>query len=243
MSIYFVSDFHFGEGAPSAEARKLQIFDSFLKKIESDLEHLVILGDLFDFWFEYRDLIPKRNLGVLFRLRELIDAGIPVTYVSGNHDHWLGDFLNSEIGITVVGDKLELETPNGKILAMHGDGLAKSDWKYRLLKKVLRNRFCIALYRLWPPSLAFWLAKVAANSSRRHSVRRPRERFLEQYRDYARHVLDQGYFAFVCGHTHHPEFQRFNNYYYVNSGDWLTHFSYVRFAEGEFQLESMLKPD
>ncbi|MFH2055316.1 MAG: UDP-2,3-diacylglucosamine diphosphatase [bacterium] len=240
MAIYFLSDFHLGEGDAATEARKLERFKEFISRSRADLEHLVLLGDLFDFWFEYRHLIPKRNLQLLFLLRDLLASGVPITYVTGNHDHWIGDFLSVELGIEVVGDRLELDTGAGKILAMHGDGLAKSDWKYRLLKKVLRNRVCIALYKLLPPSLAYWLAYGAAQSSRRHTAKRPRDRFLEEYREYGRQMLAGDYCAFICGHTHHPELLRFGEKYFLNTGDWISHFSYIRFADGEFQLLSML---
>jgi len=240
MAVYFLSDFHLGGSEPAQETRKLGLFEEFIARHRDDLEHLVLLGDLFDFWFEYRHLIPKRNLQLLFLLRDLLASGVPITYVTGNHDHWIGDFLSTELGIEVVGDRLELETPAGKILAMHGDGLARSDWKYRLLKKVLRNRVCIALYKLLPPSLAYWLAHGAARSSRNHTAKRPREQFLEEYREFGREVLRGDYFAFICGHTHHPEMLRIGERYFLNSGDWLGHFTYVRYADGEFQLQSML---
>jgi UDP-2,3-diacylglucosamine hydrolase len=240
MAIYFVSDFHLGGDTAVVEKRKREMFESFLKRMEGDLQHLVILGDMFDFWFEYRHLIPKHNLHLLFLLGELVQAGAKVSYITGNHDHWVGDFLSGELGIDVVGDSLELDTDRGPILAMHGDGLAKSDWKYRVLKNILRNRVCIALYRLLPPALAYALAHRASRSSRRHTSKRPRDQVVADYRDYAINQLSGGYFAFICGHVHRPHLEQIDGKYFANAGDWISHFSFVRYDDGHFELGTML---
>jgi UDP-2,3-diacylglucosamine hydrolase len=237
MSIYFVSDFHLGEGDAQSERRKHELFRRFVGRVGADLQQLVVLGDLFHFWFEYRQLIPKRNLHVLFELRDLVQRGVSVSYVTGNHDFWMDDFMERELDIQVFRDILELDTRQGKILATHGDGLLPSDRGYRLLRAVLRHPVNIALYRLLPPSLAYGLARGAARLSRRHSAARPEESFLERYRDAARRKLDDGYFAFVCGHTHLPEIKRYDEKYYVNSGDWFRHFTYVRFGDGRFAMQ------
>lgn len=237
MAVYFVSDFHLGEGDASADATKAGLFRRFLDIRGDDMQRLIILGDLFDFWFEYRHLIPKHNLRMLYWLGDLVTAGVEVSYVAGNHDHWMGDFLPRELGIRLLREKVEIETPKGKILAMHGDGVVKSDHGYRLLRRILRNRFNVALYRLLPPTLAFSLAKGAARMSRSRSGSRPPESFMDGYLDFAKGKFQDGYFAFVCGHTHHPELRRMGDHFYVNSGDWIKHFSFVRYAGEEFSLE------
>jgi UDP-2,3-diacylglucosamine hydrolase len=236
MAIYFISDFHLGEGLEKQERAKLTRFDLFLERTGDDLEHLIILGDLFDFWFEYKHLIPKRHLQILFKLRSLVDAGIPVSYVAGNHDHWMGDFLPQEMKIDLHRDLMEIDTPRGKILAMHGDGLAKSDWKYRLLKSILRNRLCIALYKLLPPTLAFNLAHRTSRKSREHTSQRHPNSFLEEDVAYAQRRFAEGYHAFICGHTNHPDISPIGDNYYVNTGDWIENFSYVRYDDGKFEL-------
>ncbi len=236
MAIYFVSDFHLGEGDREKEQLKVDRFHQFLEETTGDMEHLVILGDMFEFWFEYRHLIPKKNLHLLFELHDLVRRGVRVSYIAGNHDYWMDDFLQRELGIEMCRDKLEIATQRGAILAMHGDGLAKSDWLYRRLKAILRSRTSIALYRLLPPSLAYALAYRMARRSRQHTDKHLPERFLNQYRDYARERLAEGYFAFICGHTHRPEISRIGECYYLNSGDWFDNFSYIRFDGREFEL-------
>ncbi len=239
MSTFFVSDFHLGEPDPDRDREKYRLFCRFLDRVGADLDHLLILGDLFDFWFEYRHLIPKRHLAILFRLRDLVVAGVRVTYVCGNHDFWIGDFMETELGFSVVRDELSIDSPQGRVLVLHGDGVAPSDWKYRMLKRVLRNRVNIALYRLFPSSAAYGLALTVSRRSRGHTEQRPLDSFVEEYVDFARGKFAEGYFAVVCGHIHFPEIRRIGNNCYVNSGDWLSHFSFVRFDGSEFSLGSM----
>jgi len=239
MSLYFLSDFHLGAGDEKNEARKYRLFLKFLEKEREEIEQLVILGDLFDFWLEYRHLIPKRHLHILFKLHDLVRSGIKVQYIAGNHDYWMGDFLHKELGIEHVPDKIEINTPQGTILAMHGDGLFQSDRTYRFFRGMLHNRFNVALYRLLPPTLAYFLAHRISGTSRKHSSQYPAEGFLERYYQFAQSKFEEGYFAFICGHTHYPEIRQFGGNYYVNSGDWITNFCYVRYSEGRFELRSV----
>lgn len=240
MATYFVSDFHLGESSNDRDRRKLELFDRFLQRVAGDLSHLVILGDLYDFWFEYRYLIPKHNLTILFKLRELTQRGVKVSYICGNHDFWLGDFMQSELGFEVAVDRLVLDSPRGKILALHGDGIAPSDYKYRLLKRVLRNRIGIALYRQLPTTLAYRLALGVSGGSRHYGEQKPSEKFVAEYHDYARKCFAEGYHAVICGHIHWPELVEIQGNYYINCGDWLNYFSYVRLEAGNFELLAMI---
>lgn len=240
MATYFVSDFHLGESNNDRDRRKLELFDGFLQRVASDLTHLVVLGDLYDFWFEYRYLIPKHNLSILFKLRELTRRGVKVSYICGNHDFWLGDFMESELGFEVATDRLVLDTPRGKVLALHGDGIAPSDYKYRMLKRILRNRAGIALYRQLPTTLAYKLALGVSGGSRQYGERKPSEPFIAEYHDFARKCFAEGYYAVICGHIHWPELVDIQGRYYVNCGDWLTYFSYVRLEDGRFELLAMI---
>ncbi len=240
MATYFVSDFHLGESTNDRDRRKLELFTKFLQRTAGDLTHLVILGDLYDFWFEYRYLIPKHNLSILFKLRELTQSGRKVSYICGNHDFWLGDFMQTELGFEVTADRLVLDSPRGKILALHGDGIAPSDYKYRLLKRVLRNRVGIALYRQLPTTLAYSLALGVSGGSRHYGEQKPSEKFIAEYHDFARKCFAEGYHAVICGHIHWPEIVELKGNYYINCGDWLEYFSYVRLENGNFELLSMI---
>lgn len=240
MATYFVSDFHLGELDKDRDRRKLELFDQFLEKCKGDLAHLIILGDLYDFWFEYRYLIPKHNLSILYELKELVRRGVKVSYICGNHDFWIGDFMASELGFEVETDQLVIESQLGKVLVLHGDGLAPSDYKYRILKRVLRNRVGIALYRQLPTSLAYRLALGVSGSSRHYGAVQPSADFVREYHDFARKRFKEGFAAVVCGHIHWPELVEIDGRFYVNCGDWLNYFTYVRFDGMQFELSSML---
>src|SRR3989337_947365 len=123
--IFFFSDAHLGSGSSSEEKMKEERLIAFLKKVQVEASHLYIVGDLFDFWFEYRHLIPKNFQRIINQLGWLKEGGVKIDYLCGNHDFWLGDFLPQQMGIPVHRDFLEVEHQGKKIFLSHGDGLAK----------------------------------------------------------------------------------------------------------------------
>lgn len=239
MATYFVSDFHLGERNRERDNLKLAQFDKFVERVGSDLTHLVVLGDLYDFWLEYRYLIPKQNLSILFKMHALVQKGVKVTYVCGNHDFWVGDFMSKELGFDLRNDGFTLDAEVGEVLVLHGDGIAPSDYKYRILKRILRNRVGIAIYRQLPTSLAYKLALAVSGTSRDYGEEKPTPEFVKEYHDFAKQKFGEGFFAVVCGHIHWPEIADYDGKFYVNCGDWLNYFSYVRFDGREFSLGSM----
>ncbi len=166
MAVYFFSDVHFGAADKAGEERKIEKLNTLLEKVKGDGEKLFILGDLFDFWFEYKHAIPNEHLRIIFRLASLVESGKEVHYISGNHDFWLGEFLSREAGIIIHRDFYEFTEQGLEIFLIHGDGLSPSDWGYRILKKILRNRVNIWLYRKIPPDWGIPLAKYVSSSSR-----------------------------------------------------------------------------
>lgn len=237
MAIYFLSDAHLGSDDPASEKVKLEKLFAFLEMVRRDGEKLYILGDLFDFWFEYKTAIPKQHLRVVFKLASLVEAGIPIHYITGNHDFWLGDFLSREVGIVIHGDRMEATEQGKKLFLIHGDGLSPADWKYRAFVRFpLRNRVAIALYRLLPPDWGIPLAKAVSSRSRNHTSGR-QQHFLKDYETFAEKKLGEGYDAVIIAHTHEPVFKQFGNGIYLNTGDFYNHFSYGRLAEGRLVLD------
>jgi len=237
MAVFFVSDVHLGHDDPDAEAGKLRRLDGFFDLVAREGEHLYILGDLFDFWFEYKNAMPKDHLAVLFRLSQLIESGVKLTYITGNHDFWLGNLLTDQLGIEVYRDHHEITHDGKRLFMIHGDGLAKSDKGYRVLKRILRNRLNIFLYRQIPPDIGIPLAKWCSRRSRMHTSQRPRESFLQEYRDYAETKLNDGYDIVLCGHTHVPEKIEFDQGLYINTGDWFENFTYAVLSDGQIELK------
>jgi len=234
-SIYFLSDAHLGSNSPEREKLKEERLLLFLEQIKKDSQALYILGDLFEFWFEYKNVIPKDHFSILIKLKELIDSGVPITYLVGNHDFWLGDFLTEQIGIKIVKHPLSLEHQGKNIYLIHGDGLAKKDFGYRILKNILRNKINIWLYRLIPSDFGIPFAKKVASYSRNKTQFRDKE-FLEDYREFAKEKIKEGYDAVIIGHTHQPCFEELDKGIYINIGDWFEHFTYGKLSEGKFYL-------
>jgi UDP-2,3-diacylglucosamine hydrolase len=198
-----------------------------LKLVKSDGDRLVILGDLFDFWFLYRHAIPKDQHQMLCMLNDLKHNGIEIDYISGNHDFWMGDFFETQLGINLHRDFLDMVYEGKKLHFIHGDGLAKADRGYRFLKRVLRNRFNIWLYRKLPPDWAIPLAKKVSGSSRNYTSRRDHT-FTADYELYADNKLNSGYDIVAIGHLHIPVLKKSDNGIYVNTGDFIAHFSYMK---------------
>ncbi len=227
MALYIFSDAHLGSGTPDEESRKITQIEKLLSLVKSDGDRLVILGDLFDFWFEYKYVIPKEPFRVLYLLKEIQEQGIKIDYVSGNHDFWMDDFFEKQLGITVHRDSCELTYASKRLLLTHGDGLAKGDGGYRFLKKILRNRFNIWLYRKLPPDWAYPLARWVSGSSRGYTSRRDHE-FAPDYSAFAKSRIEDGYDIVVIGHLHIPVTETHGRGIYINTGDFIHHFTYAR---------------
>lgn len=238
MPLYIFSDAHLGSGSPEHDREKVARIAELFALVRADGDRLIILGDLFDFWFEYKHAIPKDHHEVLFMLRELVKAGVQVDYVSGNHDFWMGDFFQTQIGVTVSRDHLDLEYNGLKMHLLHGDGLADADGGYRFLKRILRNKFNIWLYRKITPDWAIPLAKWVSGSSRTYTARRDHI-FAKDYRAYAEKKIGDGYDIVAIGHLHIPVFERFPRGTYINTGDFINYFTYAKLTGKEIILHSL----
>jgi UDP-2,3-diacylglucosamine hydrolase len=238
MACYIFSDAHLGGGTAGEEQIKRAKLQQLFQIVEKDATRLIILGDLFDFWFEYRYTIPKGYHWILSRLFELRKKGIQIDYVSGNHDFWMGDFFQTELGVAVHRDILNTEIDGRKVHLIHGDGLAKSDWGYRILKRILRNRLNIWLYRKVPTEWAYTLALKVSRGSRVHTSERDKS-FVSDYEQYAIEKLQQGFAAVFIAHLHQPIRVDRENGVYINTGDFISHFSYVRIDRDRIELLSV----
>ncbi|MFH1760584.1 MAG: UDP-2,3-diacylglucosamine diphosphatase [bacterium] len=232
-----MSDAHLGAPSSVCKNRETKI-TAFLNSIRDSCCSLFLVGDIFDFWFEYRHVIPKDYHQVLFALRQLTDRNIPVHYIAGNHDFWIGNFLSRAIGINVHFKPLDIVIHGKKFLILHGDGVAPFDWGYRLMKKILRFPLNIHLYRLLHPDLGIWLAKSASNLSRFFTRERSRKKNIpEIYRKEAQKILERGYEFVVMAHTHSPEIVKCKEKTYANCGDWIETFSYLTYYNGAIELK------
>ncbi|HHS12887.1 MAG TPA: UDP-2,3-diacylglucosamine diphosphatase [bacterium] len=231
--IFLISDAHLGAHTESLENQKQRRLLSFLEHVKIHGDRLFILGDLFDFWFEYRHVIPRYHFAVLQSLSDLTVRGITVDFITGNHDYWAGSFFQDALGITVHADPLDINIHGKRFLLAHGDGLAAKDRGYRLLKRFLRHRVSIFLFRMIHPDLGYGLAKMSSGISRRAGFLDDVE---EEYFLYARNRFQEGFDGVVIGHTHLPSIREEDHKTFINLGDWITHFTYGVIENGRCQL-------
>ena len=230
-SVYFISDLHLGAHDDEFERQKEERLLSFLRFVARENADLVIVGDLFDFWFEYKHVILRRHFRVLGQLA-LMTGDRPIHYLAGNHDFWLDSFISNEIGLIIHPNEYVLSVNHLKIFVRHGDGLLKNDYGYRMLKKVLRNKFNIFLYRLLHPDIGVPLALYCSHLSR-NSGEKDKERYLDiDYRRFAFQKIDEGYDMVVLGHTHWAALEAYQSGCYVNPGYWGNNFTFAVVQDG-----------
>jgi len=226
-----VSDLHLG-GVPAETERR---FRRFLEREAAGARALLIAGDLFDFWFEYRTVIPGQHFRVLAALAELVDAGVAVTLAGGNHDAWGGRFLREEVGVAFHDRPFRTTIAGRPALVAHGDGLGTGDLRYRFLKAVLRSPFTIGTFRWMHPDLGIRVAHAVSRTEGREAndAMRGRAAFL---REWALSQLagDPDLHYVVCGHSHLPDIVEADaGRWYLNAGDWINHFTYIVVAPHE----------
>lgn len=236
QNIYFFSDAHLGIGAPDDDRQKERRIVSFLEAAGADARELFIVGDLFDYWFEYRSVVPKGYVRLLGTLAGLTDAGISITYLAGNHDFWMRGYLHEELGIAISSEPIERNFNGKRFYISHGDGVDPTDRGYRFLKRVFRNRANIALFSLLHPDFASRIARWSSHTSRKHTSQKPRE---DQYlHEFAAGKIRQGFDVVVMGHSHVPTIQEVSGGTYVNLGDWMRHNTYAVFDGRMIRLHS-----
>jgi UDP-2,3-diacylglucosamine hydrolase len=236
--VYFLSDFHLG--APdhvSSLVRERRIV-AFLERIRQDAAVIFIVGDLFDFWYEYRTVVPRGYTRILGKMAEIADSGIPVHFFTGNHDMWMRGYFEQELQIPVYHEPRTFEFNGRRMYVGHGDGLGPGDHGYKFLKKVFRNKACQWLFGILPPAVGVGLAGWLSRRSRAVTGQID-EKFLGEEGEwliiYSKEVLQKEHFDyFIFGHRHLPIDYTLGNSgsRYINLGDWIRYNTYAVF-DGE----------
>ncbi len=241
--IYFASDQHFG--IPDIQSSKLREkkFISWLEEVNKDAKAIFLLGDLFDFWFEYKKVVPRGFVRVLGKIAEIRDGGTPIYFFVGNHDLWMSDYFTTELGIPVYHEPKEFEFNGKTFLIGHGDGLGPGDKGYKRMKKVFVHPFSKWLYRWLHPDIGVRLAQYLSTKNKLISGEED-TRFLgeenEWLAQYAKRKLEKKHYDyFLFGHRHLPmEIEIGKGSKYINTGDWITHFTYAVFDEKNLTLKT-----
>lgn len=221
-----VSDAHLGA---TADASRDRLID-FLERAPYTADELIVNGDLFDFWFEWRTAVPSEHFAVLRALARVVDAGVRVRHVAGNHDAWGGDFLTEQVGLELVEAPLVTEVGGRRTFLAHGDGLAGGDWGYRALKAFVRSGPAVALFRALHPDLAHAVIDRISRTERdveagEHGAGE-RAEVLSEHADRLLRE-DPSLQLVIFGHSHRPELREVEpGRHYLNAGDWIQHFTY-----------------
>lgn len=239
--VYFASDFHLGiAGRQSAKVRERQIV-RWLDQIQSDAAAIFLVGDLFEFWFEYKRSVPRGYVRFLGKLAELRDMGIPIYVFTGNHDMWLFDYFPQELDIPIIRQPIRLQINKKRFLMGHGDGLGPGDHGYKRLKKIFASPLCQWLFARLHPNFGIGLAWYWSGKSR--AAQLEVEQFLGPDREwliqYCEHKLkQQPADFFVFGHRHLPIDYTLSNGQsrYINLGEWLNYNSYAVFDGEQMEL-------
>lgn len=242
--VYFASDFHLGVPNEQESRDREQRIINWLTNIQSDAQALFLVGDLFDFWFEYKTVVPRGYTRLLGKLALMSDNGLPIYIFRGNHDLWMKDYLTHEIGATVFHEPQWVWINNQLCYLAHGDGLGPGDQGYKLLKKLFTNKFCQWLFRWTHPDIGIKLANFFSGVSRNSQDEIASGQFLGEDREYlvqhAKQLLAKNEVAyFIFGHRHYPiTYDLGNDSTYVNLGDWLNHNTYAVHDGTALQLKT-----
>jgi len=241
--LYFASDFHLGvPDHESSVAREKRIV-KWLDSVSVNAQAIYLLGDIFDFWFEYRHAIPKGFIRLQGKLAELRDAGLPIYFFTGNHDMWMFDYFEKELGIIIYREPQVLEIGNHKLLIGHGDGLGPGDTSYKFLKKFFNSSICQWLFERIHPNLGISIANRWSRHSRISNTIME-EKFQGEENEYlltyCRELEKASHHDFyVFGHRHLPlDLPVGENSRYINLGEWVHFNTYAEYDGNDFYLKT-----
>lgn len=241
--IFFASDFHLG--VPNAEeslARERRII-RWLNTVKPEAHSIYLMGDIFDFWFEYAHTIPKGFIRLQGKLAEMTDAGIPVIFFTGNHDMWMFDYFKKELDITIHRNPVLLEVNHQKVLIGHGDGLGPGDTTYKILKWFFNSKFCQWLFGWIHPDIGIGIAHFWSRKSRISNIRKE-EKFKGEENEflltYCKELETKTHHDFyIFGHRHLPlDLKVAENSRYINLGEWVNFNTYAEYDGNNVQLKT-----
>lgn len=231
----FISDIHLGLQSKETENKKERLLVNFLNSTASNCKELFIVGDLFDFWFEYKHVYQKGFFRTLTALQDLTEKGIKVHYFIGNHDFMHRNFFVDEIGVALYEKPIEATLNGRKFFIGHGDGLVKNDYGYLVLKLIMRNKAIQKLYSLIHPDLGVGLARMTSKSSRNYTSHKDYGE-VDGLFEAAKKQIDNGSDFVIFGHLHKRINKNYKQGFYINLGSWLDKPCYGIFKQNNFEI-------
>jgi len=232
---FFISDQHLGLQTKDIEDKKERLLVKFFKYAEDNCDELFILGDLFDYWFEYKRVYQKGYFRTLTALQDVAEKGIQIHYFIGNHDFLHRDFFSTEFGIIMHEDPISVILNGKKFYIGHGDGLVKNDVGYKILKTVLRNKFVQKLYSLLHPDIGIAIASKTSKTSREYTKNKDYGE-IDGIQTAAKQKIDEGYDYVIFGHSHQRSFEKYKGGTYINLGSWIDAPCYGKFISEKYEL-------
>ena len=234
---YFISDAHLGIEPPGCLPNREERLVELLRSWKDSASHVVIVGDLFEFWFEYRDYVSKNHLSLIRALADLVESGVSVHLFRGNHDFALGNFFEKSVGVHVH-NRAVLEIQGKRVYVAHGDGVIKSDWKYRLFRKILDCPVNRWLFRMLHPDFGMSLARFVGRNSRRLGENNVAP--VDEYLDWGKKVLrEENCDICVHGHHHQAGIWKVENGIVASPGEWIKKFTVLQLENGELLLKNV----
>lgn len=237
MRICAISDLHYKFSTSKPEDIELNAKAlAFLRTLPGHYDWLILNGDIFDLWYDWKYTIIKAYFPVLKILADIIEKGCRIVYISGNHDFWFNDFFPAQMQVELHQDAFVLEIDKKKIFFTHGDLHTTNDFRYQFFRKIIRMPFSKKLFSLIHPDIALALGKTLSRSSRmRRTSPQLQEKKKAGLEDYAKTLL-KDYDYVIMGHTHEPCIVQMEEGIYANSGDWLNNHSYIKIIDGELEI-------
>ena len=244
LPIYFISDIHLMLNRTKQEAKREEILFSFFDHVRNSGGTLIINGDLFDFYFEYKDVIPKVYAPLYYQIHKLRDSGVTVHYILGNHDYWVMDFINDVLFDKVYDDDVKLKIGKKTFYITHGDGFLSWDKSYRALKKFIRSRLFIWFYRSLHPRIGYSFANWVSKKGEHYvHTKEYNKKILDEMKVQSKPFFDDGCDYFISGHYHQAKELDMKNGKLLILGDWLSFFSYGKFDGQDLKLHFWKKDE
>jgi UDP-2,3-diacylglucosamine hydrolase len=239
-SIYFASDFHLGIPDRASSLIREKLIVKWLDEIKNDAAEIYLMGDMFDFWFEYETAVPKGYVRLLGKIAGLCDTGIKISLFTGNHDMWMFGYLKEELGVEIYCKPLVKVFNGKKFFLAHGDGLGPGDHGYKIIKKIFAARLSQWLFARIHPNLGIRIAQFWSKRSRIANAEI--ETFKGEEGEYlvsfVKEMLKKEHYDyFIFGHRHLPLQIKIDDAWYINLGEWVNHFTYAVFDGNSMELK------
>lgn len=241
--VFFASDFHLGAKSSLSSPERERIIIAWLSEIRDHAHTIYLVGDIFDYWFEYRHVVPKGFTRLFGILGSMVDQGINIHFIKGNHDMWVYTYFQQELGIKVHNTGIQHEIDGYQFYITHGDGIGKGDIKYKFIKGLLRNHFAQRAFAMVHPGIGIPIMKYMSRLSRNGHDAEDIQLQLKQKEVAEQMSLEHKISYFICGHTHRPELTLLKNKisYFCNLGDWLTSYTYAAWDGNSLKLVEYAK--